>query len=73
MIVACREAWRIKHPKPKATRSREHAEPAEPMTTVAVPPELESTLGLQYPDEPVAARDLSAVTASHHQREAVSS
>jgi cellulose synthase (UDP-forming) len=73
MIVACREAWRIKHPKPKATRSREHAEPAEPMTTVAVPPELESTLGLQHTDEPVAARDLSAVTASHHQREAVSS
>jgi cellulose synthase (UDP-forming) len=73
MIVACREAWRIKHPKPRATRSREHAEPAEPMTTVAVPPELESTLGLQHTDAPVAARDLSAVTASHHQREAVSS
>jgi cellulose synthase (UDP-forming) len=73
MIVACREAWRIKHPKPRATRARERAEPAERMTTVAVPPELESTLGLQHTDEPAAARDLSPETAPHHQREVVSS
>ena len=73
MIVACREAWRIKHPKPRATRTRERAEPAERMTTVAVPPELESTLGLQHTDEPAAARDLSPETAPHHQREVVSS
>ena len=73
MIVACREARRIKHPKPRATRARERAEPAERMTTVAVPPELESTLGLQHTDEPAAARDLSPETAPHHQREVVSS
>jgi len=73
MIVACREAWRIKHPKPRATRARERAEPAERMTTVAVPPELESTLGLPHTDEPAAARDLSPETAPHHQREVVSS
>ena len=73
MIVACREAWRIKHPKPRASRARERAEPAERMTTVAVPPELESTLGLQHTDEPAAARDLSPETAPHHQREVVSS
>jgi cellulose synthase (UDP-forming) len=73
MLVACREAWRIKHPKPRATRARERAEPAERMTTVAVPPELESTLGLQHTDEPAAARDLSPETAPHHQREVVSS
>ena len=73
VIVACREAWRIKHPKPRATRTRERAEPAERMTTVAVPPELESTLGLQHTDEPAAARDLSPETAPHHQREVVSS
>jgi len=73
MIVACREARRIKHPKPRATRTRERAEPAERMTTVAVPPELESTLGLQHTDEPAAARDLSPETAPHHQREVVSS
>jgi cellulose synthase (UDP-forming) len=73
MIVACREAWRIKHPRPRATRARERAEPAERMTTVAVPPELESTLGLQHTDEPAAARDLSPETAPHHQREVVSS
>ena len=73
MIVACREAWRIKHPKPRATRTRERAEPAERMTTVAVPPELESTLGLPHTDEPAAARDLSPETAPHHQREVVSS
>ena len=73
VIVACREAWRIKHPKPRASRARERAEPAERMTTVAVPPELESTLGLQHTDEPAAARDLSPETAPHHQREVVSS
>ena len=72
MIVACREAWRIKHPKPEVSGRRERALPSQPRTTVVIPPELEPTLGLQHTDEGVAL-DRSRAAALHEDREAVSS
>jgi cellulose synthase (UDP-forming) len=73
MIVAGREAWRIKHPQPEARGRRERALPSQPSTTVVIPPELEPTLGLQqYADEEVTP-DRSRVVAPHEDREAVSS
>ena len=72
MIVACREAWRIKHPKPEVSGRRERALPSQPRTTVVIPPELEPTLGLQHTDESVAL-DRSHAAAPHQDREAVSS
>ena len=72
MIVACREAWRIKHPKPEVSGRRERALPSQPRTTVVIPPELEPTLGLQHTDESFAL-DRSRAAAPHQDREAVSS
>jgi hypothetical protein len=73
MIVACREAWRIKHPKPEVSERRERALSSQPRTTVVIPPELEPTLGLQqYADEDVTL-DRSRAVAAHQDREAVSS
>ena len=72
MIVACREAWRIKHPKPEVSGRRERALPSQPRTTVVIPPELEPTLGLQHTDKGVTL-DRSRAAALHEDREAVSS
>jgi cellulose synthase (UDP-forming) len=72
LIVASREAWRIKHPKPVASRAGEPAEPTRPQTTVVVPRELEPTLGLQYTDNP-SLLNPSRDSAPHAQREVVSS
>ena len=73
MIVACREAWRINHPKRESTRIDKQVEPAGPLTTVVVPPELEPTLGLRHTDEAVALLDASRDAAPHDHREVVSS
>jgi cellulose synthase (UDP-forming) len=72
MIVACREAWRIKHPKPEVSGRRERALPSQLRTTVVIPPELEPTLGLQHTDEDVTL-GRSRAAAPHEDREAVSS
>jgi cellulose synthase (UDP-forming) len=72
MIVACREAWRIKHPRPVAHRASERIEHAQPVTTIAVPRELEPTLGRQHSDGR-ASPSRSHDTAPRDQREVVPS
>ena len=71
MIVACREAWGIKHTRSDALRAGEPIEPARPVTTIAVPRELEPTLGLQHTDGRVVTS--SHDTAPSDQREVVPS
>jgi cellulose synthase (UDP-forming) len=72
MIVACREAWRIKRPKRDTSVAGELAEAAEPITTVVVPPELEPSLGLQQANETSHVYPLRD-SAQHVHREVVSS
>jgi cellulose synthase (UDP-forming) len=45
LVVAAKESWRIRHPRHERA-STEPAESAELLTTVIVPPELQSTLGI---------------------------
>ena len=45
LVVAAKESWRIRHPRHERV-STEPAESAELLTTVIVPPELQSTLGV---------------------------
>jgi cellulose synthase (UDP-forming) len=45
LVVAAKESWRIRHPR-HASASTRPVEPAELLTTVIVPPALQSTLGI---------------------------
>lgn len=67
MIVACREAWRIKHPRSDPLRAGEPIEPAQQVTTIAVPRELEPTLGLQHTDGRVVTSSHDTAPSDHRE------